>query len=142
MQGIKAHQSDGGGTVGVGDDATVVFEFVPIYFRNDQRNGGIHAKGGTVVDDHATMPFGFLRKLHRVFRSGTEYGHVQVLEGLRLGFLHGFQVPASLHFPTGGAGGGKQFGLGDGKVSLFKQTDDFLTYGSSGADDSNTIFFQ
>jgi hypothetical protein len=47
-----------------------------------------------------------------------------------------------LNFPPGRTGGGKQFGLSDGKVSLFQQTDDFLTYGTSGADDSDSIFFQ
>ena len=54
MDRLQGHHHLNGRAIRVGDNALVPVDILRIDFRDDQRNGGIHAPGGTVVDHHST----------------------------------------------------------------------------------------
>ena len=56
------------------------FDLVRVDLWYDQRHVGIHAKSGTIVDDHATLATGHLGELKGVLRTGAENGNVESLE--------------------------------------------------------------
>ena len=100
VQRVQPHQGNGSGAIRICDDSAMFFDLVRVDLRYDQRHVCIHAKGGAIVDDHATLATGHLGKLKGVLRAGAENGNVQSLEGIGCCLLNDFKVSARLDFSS------------------------------------------
>ena len=80
VEGKERHQRDGGGAIGIGDNALVAPHISSIDFGNHQRDGVVHAKGAGVIHDHASRPGRNGGELLRNAAASAEQGDVNSRE--------------------------------------------------------------
>ena len=139
VQGVEGHQGDGGGAVGVGDDALVGFDIGGVHLGDDEGDGGVHAEGGGVVDDDGSGFDGVGGEFFGDATAGAEEGDVDAFEGVRGQFFDGQLLAFERHFLAGAAGGGEEGELADGEVAFLEAAQHFDAHRSGGADDGDVL---
>ena len=127
---------DDGGAVGVGDDAFVLFDGFGVNLRDDERDGGVHAEGGAVVDDDGSRPAAAMGP--GTFGDGAAGGKEDDVHAFEAGFgqfFDGYFFALERHRLTGGAGGGEELEFLHGELALLEAGEKFDTDGAGGADD-------
>ena len=123
--------------VRVGDDALVGLEVVRVDLAHDERDGGIHAPRGRVVDDDRAARGGLGCEVARDVGAGAEQRDVDPVECLADGLLDLDRLAAHVDGPAGRPAGGEEPQLGDRKAALAEHLHHRPTDDAGGADDGN-----
>src|SRR5690606_18964799 len=139
VQGPEAHEHDGRGTVGVGDDAAVVAQLFRVDLGNDQRDVGLHAQRGALVDDNATGGDRVGRESAGDRAAGSEERQIHAGKNTGLGLLDDEGLAGEIDGLARRTRRGEKPQAGQGEVALVQKTDELLTDGTGGADDADNM---
>jgi len=81
----------------------MVSNVVPVDFRNDERNVGVHSKRGGIVDYDGAGGLGSRRMLARDLAAGAEKGELDAIKPARAELLDRNCLVAKLHGFSGRA---------------------------------------
>ena len=137
---LQCHQHDDGGAVRICDDAFVLCNILRIDLRNDERYFRIHAEGGGVVNDYSTA-FGCFRCQRLADAAACKKSHINVFKRFGLGFLYRIFLAADHELLACTAFGGQKLQGSELEISFFKQTDKFLSDGTSSTKDGDAREF-
>ena len=98
VQGLEHHYHLDGGTVGIGNDALMLFQGLRIDFRHHQGTALVHAPGRGIVHHHATGMGGVRRELRGCAAAGGKDGQVDAVKDIFLQLFHREFLLAEGHF--------------------------------------------
>ncbi len=135
VEGVKGHEGDGRGAVGVGDDAVVLGDVGGVDLGDDEGDVGVHAEGAGVIDDDATGLGGEGCELAGDAAAGAKEGDIDAGERVRFEFLDGDCLSLEGEGFADRTGGGQEGELAKGEATPFERLDHLEADGARCTDD-------
>ena len=132
-------RQDGGGAVGVGDDAVMVGEIARIDLGHDQRRVGVHAEGRRIVDHDAARCLGGRHERAAARGAGAEESDVDALEGTGRQLFDLVRFALEFQGLADRARRGEQLQGGDREVPSLEDAEDFHSDRAGGADNGDVL---
>jgi L,D-transpeptidase-like protein len=142
MQRINRHESHGGGTVWIGNDATVISHVAAIYLRNNERHVRIHAECGRVIYDDGSGRARQGNKVARDLAPRAEESDINFLERILGQLLDRNRLIAKKNFLPCGSGGANWAHARNRKAASFNYAQEFGPDRAGRADNCSMIGFQ
>lgn len=139
VEGGERHEGDGGGAVGICNDAVVVECVVAIDFGDNEGDVWLHAECGGIVYDDCAGSGGDGGELFGDAATGREESKLDTLEGIGFEFLDWDGFAAEEEGFADGASRGKESEGTDGEVSAFEDAEHFFANGACCANDCQSI---
>ncbi len=141
VQWVQRHEGDGCCAVGIGNDATVVFDIRSIDFGNNERDTLRHAEGGGIVYHHRATGHGGVCEVARDRSASAEERDVDSFEGIQMQRLHLDFLASEGDGFSSGAGGCQKAEAGYGEVAAFHDAEHFHSDCTGSANDCDFMGF-